>query len=61
MVFAADPPDISMPAPIASYSLSARSASMSVIEPFAMPCSSTKASGWWVMTSTRALPMPTTS
>ena len=39
----------------------ARSVSISVIEPLTRPCSSRKASSAWAMTSTRALPMPTTS
>ena len=40
---------------------SARSASIRVIDPLTRPCSSRKSSSWWAITSTRALPMPTTS
>ena len=60
IVLAADPPDISIGATIAAWRESARSASMRVIEPFTRVCSSMNRSSWWAMTSTSALPMPTT-
>src|SRR5215213_1334815 len=61
MVLAAEPPDRWTPAPIETYSVSARSASMSVMEPFTSASVVRKPSSWWEMTSTRAFPMPTTS
>ena len=61
MVFAAEPPEISTPGPITSYSSVARSSSMRVIPPFGMSSRSMKASVSWLSTSTNALPIPTTS
>ena len=60
MVLAAEPPDISIGATIAACSVSARSASMRVIEPLTSVCRSMNSSSWWAITSTSALPMPTT-
>src|SRR5215471_9346650 len=61
MLLAADPPEISMDGPIASYRRSARSVSMSVIAPLSRPWVARNASSSWLSTSTSALPTPTTS
>src|SRR5215212_3330153 len=46
---------------MARYRCRARSSLMRVIDPFTRALAGRKPSSWWVMTSTRALPMPTTS
>ena len=61
IVFAAEPPLISTGEPSARYSCTARSVSMSSIDPLTRLCSTRNESPAWAMTSTRALPMPTTS
>jgi hypothetical protein len=60
-VLAAEPPEVSLAGPMASYSRWARCSSMRVIPPFSIPHSSTNESSAWVMASTMALPRPTTS
>ena len=61
VVFAAEPPDASMPGGIAAYSASARSGSTSCIESFVSPCSTRNASSTSAITSTMALPTASTS
>src|SRR3546814_18099156 len=61
MVLPHDPPDISMPGPIASYSFTARSASISVITPLGRSCRVRNASSVCANTSTMAFPTPSTS
>src|SRR5262249_41763355 len=61
IVLAAEPPDISMPGPMAPYSSRARASSTSCIVPLTRSCRRRKASPSWEMTSTSALPIPTTS
>ena len=61
IVLAADPPLISTAEPSARYRCTARSVSISSIDPLTSACSVRNESPAWAMTSTRALPMPTTS
>ena len=61
IVLAADPPLISTAVPSAPYRCTARSVSISSIEPLTSSWSSRNASAAWAMTSTSALPIPTTS
>src|SRR5512132_3208490 len=61
VLLATEPPDISMPGPIAAYSSSARSVSTSVIALLTRPWAATNSSVSCDSTSTSALPMPTTS
>src|SRR5215207_4856560 len=61
MVLAADPPLISTAVPSARYSRTARSVSISSIEPLTSEWSARKVSAAWAITSTSALPIPTTS
>src|SRR3954468_15230342 len=61
IVLAAAPPLISMAPPSAWYRYSARSVSIRVIDPFTKSCLTMKSSSAWAMTSTNALPIPTTS
>ncbi len=60
-VLAAEPPDDSVPGPMASYSRPAWSVSISRIEPLSSSCRTRKASSVWAITSTMALPTATTS
>ena len=60
-VLAAEPPEVSMPAPMAPYSRSASSVSTRRIVPLASPSCSRKASSAVAITSTMALPTATTS
>src|SRR5262245_22770770 len=60
MVLAADPPDISIGATSAACSESARSASIRVIDPLTSSCAVMNSSVWCAITSTSALPIPTT-
>ena len=61
IVLAAEPPLISIALPSASYRYSARSVSTSVIEPLTRSFRPMNASSAWAITSTSALPIPTTS
>src|SRR5215207_10808164 len=60
-VLAADPPEISTAGPMASYRSSARAVSMSSIAPAVRSWAVRNSWLSWLRTSTRALPMATTS
>src|SRR6056297_2428823 len=60
-VLAADPPLISTARSSAPYSSTARSVSINVIAPLTRPNSARNVSSAGAMTSTSALPIPTTS
>jgi len=61
IVFAAEPPEISVPGPMAAYSRSAVGVSIRVIDPTTSSCSVTNSNDSCDSTSTRAFPIATTS